>query len=454
MVSPRPPTLDGWAAAALRPERQRPAHHHRLFLKHLALIGTGEIDRLLVLMPPGSAKSTYGSVIFPAWWLSRHPRHSIIAASHTSDLAEHFARRVRTLATDHPDRLHYEITPSRRAAADWTTTRGGSYYAAGVRGPITGRRADLVLIDDPVKSHAEADSSTLRDNLWNWYRGDLLTRLKPRGRIVMIMTRWHQDDLGGRVLDSADRWTVLKLPALAEPNDPLGREVDAPLWPESEDAAALARRRAAVGPRVWQSLYQQDPRPDAGALFRIHLIETTETVTEPGRMVRAWDLAATAATEGRDPDWTVGLKLGRDAAGRFTIHDVVRFQGNPHEVEQAIRGTAHLDGRAVPVGIPQDPGQAGKQQVAWLTTLLAGYRVLSSPETGSKLLRAGSVAGQVEAGNLFIQRGSWNRVLLDELRDFPVGRKDDQVDALSRAFAMLNESPMPSRRINVPYLAR
>ncbi len=453
MPSQRPPTLSGWAAAALRPERQRPARHHQLLLEKLAAVGTGEIDRLMVLMPPGSAKSTYGSVIFPAWWLARHPKHSIIAASHTSDLAEHFARRVRAMAAEHTDRLHYEITPARRAAGDWTTTRGGSYFATGVRGPITGRRADLVLIDDPLKSHAEADSATLRDHLWDWYRGDLLTRLKPRGRIVLIMTRWHQDDLGGRVLESADDWTVLKLPALAEPQDPMGREPGAPLWPEWEDADALIRKRAAVGPRVWQALYQQDPRPDAGALFRIQRIDTTEAVPE-GRVVRAWDLAATAATEGRDPDWTVGLKLGRDPTGRFTVHDVVRFRGNPHEVEQAIRNTAHADGRAVPIGIPQDPGQAGKQQVAWLTTLLAGHRVLSSPETGSKILRAGPVAGQVEAGNFTLLRAGWNRALLDELRDFPIGRKDDQGDALSRAFAMLNETPTPARRLNLPFLAR
>ncbi len=454
MPTKRTPKLSVWAAAALRPERLRPARHHTLLLSHLTAVGSGAIDRLMVLMPPGSAKSTYASVIFPAWWLARHPRHSIIAASHTTDLAEHFARRLRTLATDHAERLGYEITPSRRAVGDWTTTQGGSYFAAGVRGPITGRRADLVLIDDPVKSHAEADSATLRDHLWDWYRGDLLTRLRPRGRIVLIMTRWHQDDLGGRVLESPDGWTVLKLPALAEADDALARPLGAPLWPEWEDAEALARKRAAVGPRVWSALYQQDPRPDIGAMFRTQRIETTEQAPATDRLVRAWDLAATAATEGRDPDWTVGIKLGRDPNGRFTVHDVVRFRGNPHEVEQAIRNTAQADGRTVPVGIPQDPGQAGKQQVAWLTTLLAGHRVLSSPETGSKLVRAGAVAGQIEAGNFSVVRAGWNRALLDELRDFPMGRKDDQVDALSRAFAMLTEVPTPSRRIDLSFIAR
>lgn len=133
---------------------------------------------------------------------------------------------------------------------------------------------------------------------------------------------------------------------------------------------------------------------------------------------------------------------------------MVRLRGSPHEVEQAIRNTASADGRMVPIGLPQDPGQAGKQQVAWLSSMLAGHRVVSSPETGSKLVRAGAVAGQVEAGNVAIVRANWNRALLDELRDFPTGRKDDQVDALSRAFSMLTEAAAPVRRLQMPFLAR
>ena len=454
MADKQPLSLSGWAAAALRPDRQTPARHHRLLLDRLDLLRTGKIDRLMVLMPPGSAKSTYASVIFPAWWLARHPGHAIIAACHTNNLATHFARRVRNLAAEHAAELGYEITPTQRANTDWTTTSGGGYFAAGVRGPVTGRRADLVLLDDPIKSHAEADSVVLRDNLWDWYRSDLLTRLKPNGRVVLIMTRWHEDDLGGRVLDSPDGWDVLKLPALAEAGDPLGRRLGEPLWPEWEGAAALARKRAAVGPRVWSALYQQDPRPDKGAMFRIQAIGTLDAAPAPTRMVRAWDLAATAATEGRDPDWAVGLKLSRDAQGRFTVHDIVRLQGSAHEVEQAIRNTAAADGREVAIGLPQDPGQAGKQQVSWLASRLAGHHVASSPETGSKLVRAGGVAGQVEAGNFAVVRAPWNRAFLDELQAFPSGRKDDQVDALSRAFAMLTDLPTAARRMSMPYLAR
>jgi predicted phage terminase large subunit-like protein len=312
-----------------------------------------------------------------------------------------------------------------------------------------------VLVDDPIKSHAEADSATLRDGLWDWWQSELLTRLKPGGRVVLVMTRWHEDDLSGRLLATDEAsWRVIRLPALAEANDPLGRPAGAPLWPEWEDAAALARKRLAVGPRVWSALYQQNPRPVDGLLFQAGRVGLLDALPDVSRTVRAWDLAATAVGSGRDPDWTVGLKLARNDSGRFIVLDIVRLRGGPHEVEAAIVATARADGHGVPIGLPQDPGQAGKQQVAWLTGRLAGFRVAAGPESGSKLTRAGPVASQVDAGNVALLRARWNRAFLDELRDFPQGRKDDQIDAFARAFTMLTEAAAPARRVFVPVMVR
>ncbi len=425
-------------------------------LAALDRVATGEIDRLMLLLPPGHAKSTYASVLFPAWWFTRHPASSVITACHTADLAEHFARRVRSLIEEHGPLLGYSLAKGDRASARWRTTQRGEYFASGVRGPITGRRADLVLIDDPVKSHAEADSPGARDALWNWYRSDLATRLKPGGRIVLIMTRWHEDDLGGRLIDADPTWKVLRLPAIAEPGDPMGRAAGDALWPEWENLAALERKRQSVGGRVWRALYQQDPAPDSNALFVTNRIQITEAVPLPhgSREVRAWDLAATPSGEGRDPDWTVGLKLARIPTGAIIVTDIVRLRAGPAEVADAIVATASQDGADVMVGLPQDPGQAGKQQVAWLANRLAGYRVKASPETGAKLTRATPAAAQAEAGLMSLNRAAWNRSFLDELRDFPNGRKDDQVDALSRAFAMLSETQTQPRRLNVPLLER
>lgn len=448
------PSLLSWCTNVLALSEQAPVRHQRLMLSRLDDIAEGRIDRLMLLLPPGHAKSTYASVLFPAWWFTRHPRSSIITACHTADLADHFARRVRELVRDHHETLGYTLAKDERAAARWRTSTKGDYFATGIRGPITGRRADLVLIDDPIKSHLEADSAAARDAIWNWYRSDLATRLKPGGRVVLVMTRWHQDDLGGRLLESDPGWTVVRLPAIAEEGDPLGRAEGEALWPEWEDRAALERKRCTMGSRIWQSLFQQNPNPDTDALFTTGRITVLDELPETIREIRAWDLAATLPTEGRDPDWTVGLKLAFTAGGRAIVMDVLRLRAGPTEIANIIVSTATQDGPQTMIALPQDPGQAGKQQIAWLTQRLAGHRVRASPETGSKLVRATPAAAAAEAGLLFLLRGTWNRVFLDELRDFPQGRKDDQVDALSRAFSLASETLTQPKRLTIPLLGR
>jgi predicted phage terminase large subunit-like protein len=450
-------SLTEWAAVALAAAGQAPAAHHRLLIKELESLSHGETDRLMVLMPPGSAKSTYASVLFPAWWFTQHPRSSIIATSHTADLAEHFGRQVRNLVLEHGPRLGYELVPDKRSAGRWQTSCRGVYLAAGIRGPIIGHRADLAIIDDPIKSQAEADNPGFRDHVWGWYRSDLSTRLKPGARVLLIMTRWHEDDLGGRLLaQQRDQWRVLRLPALAEADDPLGRAPGAPLWPDWESAAELNRKRGSIGERAWSALFQQAPKPLEGGLFKVPRLEFVDAPPPPasGVVVRAWDLAATQASGGNDPDWTAGVKLLRDASGRYTVLDVSRLRGTPREVEAAIVAAARADGTNVTIGLPEDPGQAGKSQVSYLATLLTGYRITASRETGAKLTRAMPVASQIEAGNVALVRSAWTDAFLEELRDFPYGRKDDQVDALSRAFAMVTELGRPARRLNVPLLAR
>ncbi len=450
-------SLLAWATEVLRGNGHVPAAHHRYLIKNLDAVTRGEFDRLMILMPPGSAKSTYASILFPPWWFTQHPDSSIITVSHTSSLAESFSRRVRRLVLSRSGQLGYSLIRDERSSASWRTSFGGEYIATGIHGGITGRRADLILIDDPIKSNAEADSALHRDQVWEWYRSELTPRLKPGGRIVLIMTRWHEQDLSGQLLLSErPDWNVLRLPALAEENDPLGRAVGEPLWPEWEGAAALARKRNAVGERVWLSLFQQAPAPAAGLLFKVSALSVIDTAPNPddGQTVRAWDLAATAATVRNDPDWTVGVKLLRDRHQRFTVLDVVRMRGTPLQVEETILATARLDGRAVAIGLPEDPGQAGKSQIAYLAGRLAGFRLITSRETGSKQTRALSLVSQIEAGNVAIVRAEWNHQFIEELREFPVGRKDDQVDALVRAFLTLTRVGEPPRLAPVAIMAR
>lgn len=448
-------TLRCWAEEALKGTGYRPAAHHLYLLSELEGLSGGHFDRLMVLMPPGSAKSTYASVVFPAWWFSQHPHSSIIGASHSRRLAEHFSRRVRSLIVEKEQYLGFRVMRDHRAIDTWTTSDGGEYLSVGVRGAITGRRADLVIIDDPIRSQADAESGRQREHVWDWYKSDVTTRLKPGAKVVLIMTRWHPDDLGGQLLEqSRAEWRVLRLPAFAEAGDPLGRPVGAPLWPEWEDRDALTRKRELIGERAWSALFQQNPIPSGDRLFSADRIAIVQPERNAEATVRGWDLAATGNTGQNNPDWTVGVKLSREKSGRYTILDAVRIRGTPHQVEEAIVSTAQRDGTDVIVAIPEDPGQAGKSQISYLTRQLAGFHVISSRETGSKATRAMPLASQVEAGNISIVRAEWTRALLDEMRDFPWGKKDDQVDALVRAFTTLTMRPRSASSLTVSLLSR
>lgn len=448
-------SLSQWAKVVLAPLDLAPARHHEFLLAELEALDRGEVERLMVLMPPGSAKSTYASILFPPWWLARHPRGALIACSHTAALASYFGRRVRSVIREHGTALGVRFGSESRAAARFETTEAAEYFAAGVRGPITGRRADLVLIDDPIKSWAEADSATARAFVWEWFRADLSPRLKPHGRMALIMTRWHEDDLAGRILaHEGPEWRLLRLPAVAEPADLLGRALGDPLWPEWESAERLAHRRLRLGERAFAALYQQSPRPDTGNLFNPRNLVLVDSVPEAAASVRGWDLASAVPAPGCDPDWTVGAKLVRDVEGRFVIADIQRFRRSVGEVERAIVAAAEADGRHTVIALPQDPGQAGRAQVLYLTRRLAGFIVEAGVESGAKATRSMPLAAQCDAGNLYVQRAPWNSALIEELASFPHSRHDDQVDALARAFTVLIKPKVSARRLSVPLFER
>ena len=399
----------------------------------------------MVFMPPGSAKSTYASVLFAAWWIATRPRSNVIGVSYGSDLAQSFSRRVQAAIRQHSETLGIGLLSE--SVERWMATNGSEYLSSGAGASITGFRSDLVVIDDPVKGREAADSLTLRDKIWNGYLADIYTRRKPGCRIAIIQTRWHEDDLSGRILaNDPEGWRVISLPAFANANDdPLGRALDEPLWNDDAYgyAADLIKARALYdlngASRDWQSLYQQRPRPQEGSLFKVGLIETLEVAPNlRGAVVgRGWDLAATKQIGTRDPDWTVGVKIARMSTGQFVILDVVRFRGGADEVDAMIHNIAAQDGPGVKISIPQDPGQAGKAQVLAFTRSLAGYMIESSPETGDKATRAYPAASQVNGRNMAMVQSGWNAAFRDELAAFPSGTKDDQVDALSRAFSIV-----------------
>ena len=218
------------------------AQHHEQIAAKLEAVERGEIDRLMIFMPPRHGKSELASKRFPAWCLGRNPQMQIIAASYNSDLANDFGRHVRNIVAEPEFGEIFpgvSLAPDSQAANRMNTNKGGSYVAAGVGTAVTGRGAHIALIDDPFKDREEADSERRREVVWDWYRSTLFTRLMPGGRIVLIQTRWHEDDLAGRLLEhEGDQWEVLELPALSEDGDAL--------WPEWYGKDTLERIKATI----------------------------------------------------------------------------------------------------------------------------------------------------------------------------------------------------------------
>jgi predicted phage terminase large subunit-like protein len=437
-------SLLGWCTEVLSDQGLVPARHHEFLIDHLEMVANGIVDRLMITMPPGSAKTTYSTKLFPPYFM-RRGNVDVIGASHGAELAEVFSGDVIRTINNQAKVLEFGLL--NESVKFWRTSNGCTYRAAGAGGSITGRRADLFIIDDPIKGREDADSQTIRDKVWDWYRAEVITRLKPGARIVLILTRWHEDDLAGRLLQEmqigGDQWLVLNLPAIAEEDDPLGRDPGEALWPEWEDTQALERKRRASGEREWFALYQQRPHPIEGSIFQVSQIGIISAAPAGGMLCRGWDLAATKEGGGRDPSWTRGVLLQRAPDGRFVVRDVASVRGGPDEVERAIKNTAQQDGHRVKISLPQDPGQAGKSQVLYYTRALSGFSMEATPETGDKATRAAGIVSQCNNGNVSLLEGYWNRGFLDELAAFPSGAHDDQVDALSRAFSVVGLSPKP-----------
>ncbi len=368
---------------------------------------------------------------FPVYLLETDPTTRCLITGYNQSLARKFSRKARNLAEP-----RIPLAEDKASADEWETVAGGGVVAQGVGTPPTGFGFDYIFIDDPIKKHEEAESADYRDKMWDFYTDDLYTRLEPGGKIIMAPTRWHHDDLAARAIASEpNRWTILRLPALAENDDPLGRESGQALWPARFNEAALLHTKEVQtkrdGAYAWESLYQQNPTPREGSFFKVAQLKIVSTLPAKLRVCRAYDLAATAG----GGDFTVGVKIaGPDENGLYYIVQVRRGQWDSDERDKEMNLVAQLDGYRCRIRLPQDPGQAGKDQAKRLIKMLAGFNVRSEPVTGSKEVRAGGLAAQINAGNVRLLAGDWNTDFIEELRTFPLGKNDDQVDAAADAF--------------------
>jgi len=430
--------------------------HHEVVAKKLDRVLSGQCRRLMVLMPPQNGKSELVSRRFPAYAFGRNPDLRIIECSYSADLAQAMSRDVQAIMASDDYQALFPGTQlaegkdlEKRTQGEFQVVgRRGRYVAAGVGGPISGRTADIGIIDDPIKNREEADSEIYRDRVWQWYTSTFAARqFGSGGAIILCQTRWHEDDLAGRLLalakenPDADQWEVISLPAVAEVSDKY-RRVGEALWPSKYPLVELKRRRATGGEYDWASLYQQRPAPSGGGLFKEEWFAGRFVDVAPAvaRRARGWD---TAGTEGAG-DWTVGVRIA-EADGLFYVEDVQRQQLGPAGVDGLMRTTAELDGKNVAQREEKEGGSAGGAVVAARAKTLVGFDYNFVQITGSKVTRSKPFRAQCEAGNVRIVRGAWNADYIKELCAFPTAKHDDQVDGSSCAFNAVLLEPEPFR---------
>ncbi|MBB3004374.1 putative phage terminase large subunit-like protein [Paraburkholderia tropica] len=412
------------------------ANHHKTVCEALMRVFRGECKRLIINIPPRYSKTEIVKN-FVGWSLGQYPDCEFIYTSYSGRLAAASSWDVRGLVQEPEFQAIFpavQLRDDSKAKDEWRTTAGGIVYAVGSEGTITGYGAGklrpgfggALLIDDPHKAD-EARSDTMRQNVIDWFQNTFESRKNsPETPIILIMQRLHESDLAGWLLNggNGEKWEHVCLPALQDDGTAL--------WPEKHSVAEL-RRMEAASPYTFAGQYQQRPAPAEGGIFKPDQIQVIDALPYGHiQWVRGWDLASTT-----DGDFTAGGKLGRLPDGRFVIGDMVRLRVGPDERDAAMVNTASQDGVSTKISIPQDPGQAGKTQVLYLTRELVGYSVTTSPESGDKVTRAEPFAAQVNVGNVVMLRGSWNAALIDEMRMFPNGTFDDQIDSLSRAFSHL-----------------
>ncbi|MDR7037390.1 putative phage terminase large subunit-like protein [Methylobacterium sp. BE186] len=423
-----------------------PAPHHKILVKQLERLSRGEIRKLMVFMPPGSAKSTYTSILFPAWHLAQSGTGNVIAASHSSELAERFGRKVRGLVTDHSTFLGYGISAESSAAGRWETTTGREYLAAGVGVGIAGFRSALSLIDDPFRSRQDADSKLIRDRVWDWYNDDLDTRLVPGGRQALVMTRWHEDDLAGRLLERESDWEVISIAAEALPGDPLGRQPGEWLWEgEYGYADRLREKKANTDARSWSALYQQQPTPDSGAYFERDWIKPAVSLP-PRDDLRVYGASDYAVTKDGG-DYTVHIVIGIDYDGRLYVLDLWRGQTDS---SGWIEAWCDLVVKWQPYDWAEEGGQIRAALGPYLEQRAIERRAYTTrhqfPSRHDKSVRAQSIRARMSMGGLYVPaQAPWRSDFVSELMRFPAGVHDDQVDALGLVGQLLDQIQPPTR---------
>lgn len=430
--------------------------HHRLLCDYLDKLACKEIRRLMVFMPPRHGKSELVSRKFPAYLLGRNPDTSIISCSYSADLASRMNRDVQRLIDSEKYSLLFPEShlfgKNIRSTAKGSFLRNsdifeivnhrGTYRSSGVGGGITGMGGEYIIIDDPVKNREDADSATIREKIYDWYTSTLYTRLEKDGCILLTLTRWHEDDLAGKLLkaaqEGADQWTILELPAVCEyPPKPYDvRQEGEALWKWKYDEEALEKMKVTVGSRDWAALYQQHPTPGEGGTFKREWWNYYKVLPDGlYDFVQSWDCTFKDA---QSSDYVVGQVWARKGSSRYLL-DQVRGRMSFTETLRAIRSLSAKWPQAIRK-LVEDKAN-GTAVIDVLRKEIPGL-IPVEPE-GGKIVRANAVTAVAEAGNIYLPDPSiapWVHDFVEEHAVFPNGANDDQVDAQTQANTYYNSS--------------
>jgi len=447
------------------------ANFHQIIARELRNWNTrADYPNLLIMAPPRHGKSQIVSRFLPSHLLGQDPRLRIIATSYSGELSNAMGRDVQALMlTGTYARVFPDTKLSRAGQRDDTAHRSmsdfdvigycGHYIGRGVGGGITGRGAHRIIIDDPVKNREQAESKTRRETVWKWYTSTLRTRLQKGGRIVLLMTRWHEDDLAGRLLRQckeevkADRWKVISFPALFARNEythPDDKRAEGePLWPEMYDLAYLERTKATLGTYDWEALYQQQPRPAGGAVIQRGWIQQIQAEHVPPDLfwVRAWDLAV---SKHEKADYTASGQMALDQYGNIYVRRFIRERMTWPETRRQIIAIGRAE--QCPIGLGGPGLSEGFVQDLQAERQLADIAVLEYPEDKDKLTRALPWVARAEAGKFFAIQGAGLDQYIEELVEF-TGQgdtHDDQVDWTSGAYRMLATGEPATEVVIIP----
>lgn len=413
--------------------KYKSAPHNRLLAEKLDAVERGEIKRLMVFMPPRHGKSMTISESFPSYFIGKNPERRVIEASYGDDLAIKFGRMNKQKIDVYGEQL-FGITINKKNASNKNfgiEGHRGGMISSGIFGTVTGEGADLLIIDDPIKNRQEANSETYRNRVWDEWQNTLYTRLHPGGAVIIVLTRWHEDDLAGRLLRSEpDVWEVVSLPAEAEENDILGREPGEPLWSSHGfDSDWMTATKRAVGGQAWASLYQQRPSPAEGSIFNRKWWKYYKVL--PSRfdeLIQSWDCAF---KDNNDSDFVVGQIWGRIGADVYLV-DQVRGRMDIVATMNAIRSLSKKYPKASKK-LVEDKAN-GPAVIQMLGRQIPGL-IPVNPE-GGKIVRAQAVSPFFESGNVFIPDPDlfpWVHDYVEEFAVFPNGKNDDMVDSSTQA---------------------